>query len=62
MLLLGGVPEQRIFYSSDRNSGIPSGEDVGSYLRRSLQDAGLVIGLFATNLGVVGRCPGDTPG
>lgn len=46
-LLLGGVPEQRIFYSADRSSGIPSGEDVGSYLRRSLQDAGLVIELIS---------------
>jgi hypothetical protein len=46
-LLLGGVPEQRIFYSSDRSSGIPSGQDVGSYLRRSLQDAGLVIELIS---------------
>lgn len=46
-LVLGGVPEARIFYSSGRGTGIPSGEDVGSYLRRSLQDAGLVIELLS---------------
>jgi hypothetical protein len=46
-LVLGGVPEGRIFYSSDRSSGIPSGEDVGPYLRRSLQGAGLVIELVS---------------
>jgi hypothetical protein len=46
-LVLGGVPEGRIFYSSDRSSGIPSGEDVGTYLRRSLQAASLVIELVS---------------
>jgi len=46
-LVLGGVPEGRIFYSSDRGTGIPSGKDVGTYLRRSLQGAGLVIELVS---------------
>lgn len=46
-LVLGGVPEGRIFYSSDRSTGIPSGEDVGTYLRRSLRGAGLVIELVS---------------
>lgn len=46
-LVLGGVLEQRIFYSSSRATGIPSGEDVRSYLRRSLRDAGLVIELVS---------------
>ena len=46
-LVLGGVQEGRIFYSSDRSSGVPSGEDVGGYLRRSLQGAGLVIELVS---------------
>jgi hypothetical protein len=46
-LVLGGVAETRIFYSSGRGTGIPSGEDVGSYLRRSLRDAGLVIELLS---------------
>jgi hypothetical protein len=46
-LLLGGVPEPRIFYSSDRSSGIPSGQDVGSYLRSSLRGAALVIELIS---------------
>jgi hypothetical protein len=46
-LVLGGVAEGRIFYSSGRGTGIPSGEDVGTYLRRSLRDAGLVIELLS---------------
>jgi hypothetical protein len=46
-LVLGGLAEERIFYSSGRGTGIPSGEDVGTYLRRSLQDAGLVIELLS---------------
>jgi hypothetical protein len=46
-LVLGGVPEGQIFYSSDLASGIPSGEDVGTYLRQSLQGAGLVIELVS---------------
>jgi hypothetical protein len=46
-LVLGGVPEDRIFYSSDRSSGIPSGVDVGTHLQRSLRDAGLVLELLS---------------
>jgi len=46
-LVLGGVAEDRIFYSSGRGTGIPSGEDVGTYLQRSLRDAGLVIELLS---------------
>lgn len=46
-LVLGGVGEGLIFYSSGRGTGIPSGEDVGTYLRRSLRDAGLVIELLS---------------
>jgi hypothetical protein len=46
-LVLGGIPEQRIFYSSSRATGIPSGEDVRSYLRESLRAAGLVIELVS---------------
>jgi hypothetical protein len=46
-LVLGGVPDNRIFYSSDRTSGIPAGVDVQSYLKRSLQEAGLVIELLS---------------
>ena len=45
-LVLGGVPHDRLFYSSDRATGIPSGEDVGAYLRRSIQEAGFVIELI----------------
>lgn len=46
-LVLGGVAEGQIFYSSGRGTGIPSGEDVGTYLRRTLRDAGLVIELLS---------------
>lgn len=46
-LVLGGVPEERLFYSADRSSGIPSGRDVGTYLQRSLQEAGFVIELLS---------------
>lgn len=46
-LILGGVAEDRIFYSSDRATGIPSGNDVGTYLRTSLRDSGLVIELLS---------------
>ncbi|MGH9466466.1 MAG: TIR domain-containing protein [Terriglobales bacterium] len=46
-LLLGGVPERHIFYSSSRATGIPSGEGVRPYLQRSLQQAGLVIELVS---------------
>ena len=46
-LLLAGVPEQRLFYSSSRATGIPSGEDVRPYLQRSLREAELVIELIS---------------
>ncbi len=46
-LILGGVPEDRIFYSSARATGIPSGQDVGTYLRVSLRESGLVIELLS---------------
>lgn len=46
-LILGGVPEDRIFYSSDRVTGIPSGNDIGTFLRNSLRNAGLIIELLS---------------
>lgn len=46
-LVLGGVAEPRIFYSSDRATGIPSGKNVLEYLRESLRGAGLVIELVS---------------
>jgi hypothetical protein len=45
-LILGGVPPERIFYSSARLTGIPAGRDVSAYLRQSLREAGLVIELL----------------
>jgi hypothetical protein len=46
-LVLGGVPSEQIFYSSSRATGIPSGTDVRTYLRRELQQAGLVVELVS---------------
>lgn len=46
-LILGGVAEDRIFYSSSRDTGIPSGKDVSTYLRQKLRQAGLVIELLS---------------
>jgi len=45
-LILGGMPTDRIFYSSARPTGIPAGQDVGPYLRQSLREAGLVVELL----------------
>ena len=48
-LVRGGVPTDRIFFSSARSTGIPAGQDVGSYLREQLGEAALVIELISTN-------------
>jgi hypothetical protein len=47
-LLLGGIPGDRIFYSSSRATGITSGTDVRAHLRSELQQAGLIIELIST--------------
>jgi hypothetical protein len=47
-LVLGGIPRSRIFYSSSRATGIPSGTDVRAHLRSELQQAGLIIELVST--------------
>jgi hypothetical protein len=47
-LVLGGIPRNRIFYSSSRATGIPSGADVRAHLRSQLQQAGLIIELIST--------------
>ena len=46
-LVLGGIPRNRIFYSSSRATGIPSGTDVRARLRSELQQAGLIIELVS---------------
>jgi hypothetical protein len=46
-LVLGGIPRERIFYSSSRATGTPSGTDVRAHLRSELQQAGLVIELIS---------------
>jgi hypothetical protein len=48
-LILGGVPENVIFYSSDRATGIPTGEDVREHLRKILGESGLVIELISSH-------------
>ncbi len=45
-LIFGGVPPERIFYSSARLTGIPAGRDVSMYLRQSLRESGLVVELL----------------
>jgi hypothetical protein len=45
-LVLGGVAEKRIFYSSSRSTGVPSGEGIRNYLQSSLRQSGLVIELL----------------
>jgi hypothetical protein len=47
-VVLGGIPRNRIFYSSSRATGIPSGTDVRAHLRSELQQAGLIIELAST--------------
>ena len=47
-LVLGGIPRNRIFYSSSRATGIPSGTDVRAHLRSELQQAGLIMELIST--------------
>jgi hypothetical protein len=47
-LVLGGIPRNRIFYSSSRATGIPSGTDVRAHLRSELQQSGLIIELIST--------------
>lgn len=47
-LVLGGIPRNRIFYSSSRATGIPSGADVRAHLRSQLQQAGMIIELIST--------------
>lgn len=46
-LILGGIPQNQIFYSSARSTGIPAGDDVRAHLRQSLHSAGLVIELLS---------------
>lgn len=45
-LVLGGVPNDVIFYSSSRDTGIPSGTEVRGHLKAELQQAGLVVELI----------------
>jgi hypothetical protein len=47
-LILGGVSENVIFYSSDRATGIPTGEDVREHIRKVLGESGLVIELISS--------------
>ncbi|MFJ2862969.1 TIR domain-containing protein [Kitasatospora sp. NPDC087314] len=49
LLLLGGVPNDQIFYSSQRSTGIPSGESIPARLRSTLLKSTLVIELVSRN-------------
>jgi hypothetical protein len=42
-LVLGGVPGDRIFFSSDRSSGIPAGKGVVSYLQKMLSESSFAV-------------------
>ncbi|UJC79939.1 toll/interleukin-1 receptor domain-containing protein [Rhodococcus erythropolis] len=46
-LIRGGVPNDRVFFSSSRSTGIPTGADVVGHLREQLNAAGLVIELIS---------------
>lgn len=46
-LIHGGVPHGRVFYSSSRSTGIPTGDDVVGHLKAQLLQASLVIELIS---------------
>jgi hypothetical protein len=46
-LLQGGVPTDRIFFSSQRSTGIPAGSDIRQHLRDKLTGSGLVVELLS---------------
>lgn len=47
MLVLGGVPQGRIFFSSERTTGIPTGDAFASYIRQRLGQAAIVVQLVS---------------
>jgi TIR domain len=47
-LILGGVPESQLFYSSSRSSGIASGSDIRSDLHEQLHKAGMIVELISS--------------
>lgn len=46
-LVLGGVPQERVFYSSERTTGIPAGRGVRQHLQETLQESSMVIELIS---------------
>lgn len=46
-VVLGGVPQERVFYSSDRGTGIPAGAGVRQYLHDTLKSAAVVVELVS---------------
>jgi TIR domain len=47
ILRLGcGLPPEMVFYSSSADTGVPSGSDLGSYVRKRLEDVSLVIAII----------------
>ena len=46
-LRLGGVPAEHIFYSAQRSTGIPAGEQAETYLRERVRSAKLMLELIS---------------
>lgn len=55
-LVLGGIPGNRIFYSSSRATGIASGTDMRAQLRSELRQAGLIIELISATFLTRPKC------
>lgn len=47
MLVLGGVPQDRIFYTGHPATGVPFGTPLRAYIQEQLVDAGLVVQLIS---------------
>ena len=41
------VPRDRVFYSSGEDTGVPSGEDLNSYVRMQVADASIVVAIIS---------------
>lgn len=49
LLILGGVPTDRVFFSSVKSTGIPAGKNVLQHLQSTLADSALVIEVITRN-------------
>jgi hypothetical protein len=41
------VPRERVFYSSGEDTGVPSGEDLNSYVRKQVGEASIVVAIIS---------------